>query len=143
MAHQRLGGKGDITDTAHVKHVGPKIGSDVPSPIAVDGKAYVLTDAKGKTNGQVMCYDITTGEPIWDEPFALPRAAGSYYSSPVKAGNLFYFSHEKGVIHVAKETETGLALITSNEMPERQIATIVPINDRILLRSETKLYLFE
>ncbi|MEM6506047.1 MAG: PQQ-binding-like beta-propeller repeat protein [Planctomycetota bacterium] len=143
VAFVKLGGKGDITETAHVGLAGPKVGSDVPSPIAVGGKAYVLTDAKGKTNGQVMCYDITNGKPIWDEPFALPRAAGSYYSSPVKAGNLFYFSHESGIIHVAKETETGMELVKTNEMPERQIATVVPINDHILLRSETTLYYFK
>lgn len=143
VAFVKLGGKGDITKNAHVALAGPKIGSDVPSPIAVDGKAYVLTDVKGKTNGQVMCYDITTGKPLWNEPFKLPRAAGSYYSSPVKAGNLFYFSHESGIIHVAKETPDGLELVASNEMPERQIATVVPINDRILLRSETKLYYFK
>lgn len=143
VAFVKLGGKGDITQTAHVGLVGPKVGADVPSPIAVDGKAYVLTDVKGKTNGQVMCYDITNGKPLWDKPFNLPRAAGSYYSSPVKAGNLFYFSHEKGIIHVAKETEAGMELVKTNEMPERQIATIVPINDHILLRSETTLYYFK
>lgn len=143
VAFIKLGGKGDITSTAHVGHVGPKVGTDVPSPIAVDGKAYVLTDVKGKTNGQFMCYDITSGKPLWDEPFKLPRAAGSYYSSPVKAGNLFYFSHETGIIHVAKETDKGLELVASNEMPERQIATIVPINNHILLRSKTTLYYFK
>lgn len=143
LAFVKLGGEGDITATAHVAQAGPKVGSDVPSPIAVDGKAYVLTDIKGKANGTVMCYDITTGQPLWDKPFKLPRAAGSYYSSPVKAGNLFYFAHEKGVIHVARETESGLELIKTNSMPERQIATIVPVNSHILLRSETTLYYFK
>ena len=48
VAFVKLGGKGDITETAHIKtHSGRGIGSDVPSPIAVDGKAYLLTD-KGK-----------------------------------------------------------------------------------------------
>lgn len=143
VAFVKLGGKGDITKSAHVGLVGPKVGTDVPSPIAIDGKAYVLTDVKGTTNGTVMCYDITNGKPLWEKAFKLPRAAGSYYSSPVKAGNLFYFAHEKGVIHVARETKDGLELVASNEMPERQIATIVPINDHILLRSETKLYYFK
>ncbi|MEO0477158.1 MAG: hypothetical protein AAF085_14495 [Planctomycetota bacterium] len=140
IAFVKLGGKGDITKTAHIAEhvVGKGKGSDVPSPIAVDGKAYVLTD-----NGTFKCYDITTGKMLWDEPFKLPRAAGKYYSSPVKAGNLFYFSHEKGIIHVARETDNGLELVKTNEMPERQIATVVPINDHILLRSETKLYYFK
>jgi outer membrane protein assembly factor BamB len=143
VAFVKIGGKGDVTKTAHVGLVGPKVGSDVPSPIAVDGKAYVLTDAKGKTNGNVMCYNITNGKPLWDKPFELPRAAGSYYSSPVKAGDLFYFSHEKGIIHVARETYAGLELVKTNVMPERQIATVIPINEHILLRSETKLYYFK
>ena len=143
VAFVKLGGKGDITKTAHVGLVGPKAGADVPSPIAIDGKAYVLTDAKGLANGTVMCYDITNGKPLWDKPFKLPRAAGSYYSSPVKAGDLFYFSHESGIIHVARETDSGLELIKSNDMPERQIATVVPINNHILLRSESKLYYFK
>ena len=110
----------------------------MPTPIAVDGKAYLLSD-----RGKVYCYDITNGKPLWEEPFALPLAAAKYYSSPVKAGNLFYFAREDGFIFVAKEKDGGLELIASNEMPQRQIATIVPINDHILLRSETMLYYFK
>ncbi|MFN3166732.1 MAG: PQQ-binding-like beta-propeller repeat protein [Phycisphaeraceae bacterium] len=139
VAFIKLGGKGDITKTAHVGLVeGRGVGSDVPSPIAVDGKAYVLTD-----KGKFMCYDITNGKPMWDEPFELPRAAASYYSSPVKAGQHFYFAREDGTIFVARETDGGMVLLATNAMPERQIATIVPVNDRILLRSEKKLYYFE
>ena len=139
VAFVKLGGKGDVTATAHVGADGGKgIGSDVPTPIAVDGKAYLLTD-----KGKFIAYDITNGKRIWDEPFQLPKAAAKYYSSPVKAGDLFYFAREDGVIHVARETKGGLELVKSNEMPERQIATIVPINDHILLRSETKLYYFK
>lgn len=139
VAFVKLGGEGDITATAHVgEDVGRGVGSDVPTPIALNGKAYLLTD-----KGMFTCYDITNGKPLWDESFELPRAAAKYYSSPVKAGNLFYFSREDGNIFVAKETDGGLELVASNEMPERQIATIVPINDHILLRSESKLYYFE
>lgn len=139
VAFVKLGGQGDITDTAHVGgEVGKGVGSDVPTPIAVDGKAYLLTD-----KGKFTCYDITNGKQIWKESFALPRAAAKYYSSPVKAGDLFYFAREDGFIFVAKETDNGMELVASNEMPERQIATIVPINDHILLRSETTLYYFK
>ncbi|MFK7788474.1 MAG: PQQ-binding-like beta-propeller repeat protein [Phycisphaeraceae bacterium] len=139
VAFVKLGGQGDITESAHVgSDVGRGIGSDVPTPIAFDGKAYLLTD-----KGQFNCYDITNGEPMWDKPFVLPRAAAKYYSSPVKAGDLFYFAREDGFIFVAKQTDSGLELVASNEMPERQIATIVPINDHILLRSETTLYYFK
>jgi len=139
LAFIKLGGKGDVTKTAHVGKVeGRGVGSDVPSPIAVDGKAYVLTD-----KGKFMCYDIKTGEELWDDEFALPRAAASYYSSPVKAGQHFYFAREDGTIFVARETDEGMVLLATNEMPERQIATIVPVNDHILLRSEKKLYYFK
>ncbi|MGB0768019.1 MAG: PQQ-binding-like beta-propeller repeat protein [Phycisphaeraceae bacterium] len=139
VAFVKLGGSGDITASAHVgSDVGRGVGSDVPSPIAVDGKAYLLTD-----KGEFMCYDITNGKKLWDKPFKLPRAAAKYYSSPVKAGSRFYFAREDGVIHVADETDSGMKLVASNEMPERQIATIVPINDHILLRSETTLYYFK
>lgn len=139
VAFVKLGGEGDITATAHVgSDAGRGVGSDVPSPIAVDGKAYLLTD-----KGRVMCYDITNGKPKWEEAFVLPKAAAKYYSSPVKAGQTFYFAREDGVIFAARETATGMELVATNEMPERQIATVVPINDRILLRSEKKLYYFK
>lgn len=139
VAFVKLGGKGDITNTAHVGSViGRGAGSDVPTPIALDGRAYLLTD-----KGTFTCYDITNGKPLWDEPFTLPRDAAKYYSSPVKAGEHFYFAREDGFIFVAKQTDSGLELVATNEMPERQIATIVPINNRILLRSETKLTYFE
>ncbi len=141
VAFVKLGGKGDITKQAHIALVeGRGDGSDVPSPIAVGDRAYLLTD-----KGKFTCYDIKTGKPLWDKPFELPRAAQKYYSSPVKVGDTFYFAREDGFIFIARELKdgSGLELIATNEMPERQIATIVPVNDHILLRGEKTLYYFK
>lgn len=139
VAFVKLGGKGDITEDAHVGgDSGKGVGSDVPTPIAEDGKAYLLTD-----KGKVMCYDITTGQRLWDEHFELPRDSSKYYSSPVKAGPLFYFAREDGVIHTTRLIGDGMELVASSKMPERQVATVIPINDHILLRNKSTLYYFE
>ena len=139
VAFIKLGGTGDVTESAHVgSDEGRGVGSDVPTPVAIDGKAYLLTD-----KGQVMCYDITSGKRLWKEHFKLPRAASKYFSSPVKAGDLFYFAREDGVVFIARETKGGMQLVSTNPMPGRQIATLVPVNDHILLRSEAGLYYFK
>src|SRR5258708_12718957 len=55
---------------------------NVPTPLAKDGRLYILCD-----NGLLRCVRAATGEPIWQE-----RLPARFYASPVWAENRLYLT---------------------------------------------------
>ena len=109
------------------------VGADVPSPIAHDGKAYLITD-----RGHIHCFDLENGEEIWDQK--LPRSSASYYSSPIIAGQRMVLAREDGVVMVMKLLDGGFELLSENKMNERLIASPIPIDDKLYLRGQKHLF---
>ncbi len=131
FAGVKASGEGDVTATNRIWE--QKVGADVPSPIAVDGKAYLVTD-----RGQIFCYDIKTGEELWSKK--LPRGSASYYSSPALAGDLMILAREDGVVMTMKLSDSGFELLAENKMDERIIASPVPVDNMIFLRGSKHLF---
>ena len=109
------------------------VGADVPSPIAHNGKAYLITD-----RGHIHCFDLENGEEIWDQK--LPRSSASYYSSPIIAGQRMVLAREDGVVMVMKLLDGGFELLSENKMNERLIASPIPIGDKLYLRGQKHLF---
>ncbi|MFP6874433.1 MAG: PQQ-binding-like beta-propeller repeat protein [Verrucomicrobiales bacterium] len=131
FAGVKASGQGDVTATNRLwEH---QIGADVPSPIAVNGKAYLITD-----RGQIFCCNIKSGKELWSQK--LPRSSASYYSSPALAGNLMILAREDGVVMTMKVGESGFELLAENDMGERMIASPVPVDDMIFLRGSRHLF---
>lgn len=132
LAGVRIGGSGDITATARLWEK-RSIGTDSASPIAYDGKAY-LVNFKGK----VWCLDLLTGQERWNT--VLPHGKGVFYSSPVLAGDNLYFCREEGAVVVAQITPTGLKILNETRFADVFVASPVLVRGRLLLRGEKKLY---
>lgn len=130
----RMGGSGDITGEARLWERND-LGADCPSPVARDGRVYLLDD-----RGRIHCLDAETGKDIWSD--AIPRAAAKYYSSPILAGDLLYCAREDGMLSVVRIGEDGMELLSQNEMGERLAAAPVPVNDRLLIRGVQHLFCF-
>lgn len=128
----KLGGSGDVTATARLWERND-LGADCPTPVGRDGKVYVLSD-----RGQIHCLDVKTGKDLWSD--AIPRAASNYYSSPILAGDLLYAAREDGMVAVVKVGESGMELLSQNEMGERIAASPVPVRDRVLVRGIDHLF---
>ena len=127
----RLGGSGDVTRTHRVWER-DDLGVFAASPAAYDGRVYLLRD-----RGEIVCLDPKTGETLWSDAF--PRAASSYYSSPVVANGLLYAAREDGTVFTAR-VNNGFELVGENPMGEQVIATPVPVNNRLLIRGEEHLF---
>jgi outer membrane protein assembly factor BamB len=89
----KLGGSGDVTKS-HVVWQKKGISSDVPTPIATAGKAYVLTD-----KGVLACLNPATGDVVWESQLQKTRHA--YSASPILAGGNLYAIREDGTTFVA------------------------------------------
>lgn len=137
VAGVRMGGTGDVTGKAHLwKH---KLGSDSATPAADDGKFYVLTD-RGIKRGMVTCIDAVSGKILWKDQF--PKAAQTFYASPVIAGGLLICPREDGVIITAKIVDGGLDEIKTNELGEGVIASPVVVGGKLLIRGDRSLFCF-
>jgi outer membrane protein assembly factor BamB len=128
----KLGGKGDITASARLWERAD-LGADCPTPVASGGKVYVLSD-----RGQINCIDLKTGKDIWVD--AIPRASANYYSSPILAGDLLYCAREDGAVAVVKVSDSGMEVLSINDMGELIAAAPVPVRDRLLIRGAQHLY---
>lgn len=138
LAGVKLGGKGDITDSALLWKSSVR-GSDASTPVARDGLVYVLSDS-GKDRGTVSCIEAKTGQVRWDSD--LPKGAQVYYASPMLAGDTIYFPREDGVVFSAKIGDNGLEEITENAIGESLIASPVVADDMLLLRGASHLMAF-
>ncbi|WP_197527380.1 PQQ-binding-like beta-propeller repeat protein [Pirellulimonas nuda] len=129
----RLGGSGDVTQSARMWGL-RGVGSDSPTPCVVDGRVYVLGD-----KGTVTCVDLETGEKLWTDQ--LPRTRAKYFSSPVVIGDLLYCISEDGGAVVSR-IDNGLQSPVKTELGDIVVATPVPIDNDLLVRTRTRLYRF-
>jgi outer membrane protein assembly factor BamB len=127
----KLGGSGDVTET-HRLWTREDTGTFVPSPVAYDGKLYLVRDG-----GEVECLDPATGNTLWSDRF--PKSSKKFYSSPTIAGGRLYAAREDGVVMVA-DVKDGFKFLAENNMQEQIIASPVPIDGHLLIRGEKHLF---
>jgi hypothetical protein len=98
-----------------------------------DGKVYLLSD-----RGEIHCLEVKTGKDLWKG--AIPRASANYYSSPILAGDLLYAAREDGMVAVIKVSDSGMEVLSQNEMGERIAAAPVPLRSKLLVRGVDHLF---
>jgi len=131
LAGVKIGGRGDVTAGARIWEK-RGIGTDSATPVAVDGKVY-LVNFKGK----VWCLDVLTGREFWS---AVLAGKGAFYSSPVLAGDKLYLCREEGSVYVGQICPTGLQLLNETRFDDVFVASPVLVRDRLILRGEKRLY---
>lgn len=124
-------GKGDVTET-HVKWMYEDEVPQIPTPVIVDGKMYMVHD-----RGMVTCLDAMTGEPIWKE-----QLKGNFNSSPVYAGGHIYFFNVKGDCTIIKPGDT-FQKVAENSISETVKAVPAFVRNKMVLRTDKNLYLIE
>lgn len=112
--------------------------SDVPTPAAVGGKVYVLSDKSVDKRNQFLCLDAKTGKVQWE--VQVDRRE-DFSSSPTVAGNKAYLAREDGTVYVYRLGESP-ELLATNELEGFTVATPVLVDDKILMRTASHLYCF-
>jgi outer membrane protein assembly factor BamB len=117
------------------------LGSDVPTPAAHQGRAYVVSDGKS-TKGTITCVNLATGKSEWE--VKLPKSRGGYSSSPLIAGNHLYVTQENGTTFVLGPLNADQpAVVSKNVISDDEpftVASPIPYQESLLLRSRHKLY---
>lgn len=132
------GGSGDVTDSRMLWHAPRKGGRDLPSPAAVGDYLFVTS-----MSGIATCYDTATGDIHYSE--RLSENGIQIAAAPLVANGLIYLQTVEGgdvvVIRPGKELDiVSVNSIGTAAKDEVFRATVVPMGDRVLLRSGGTLY---
>ena len=125
----RPGGSGDVTDS-HVAWTQDKRSPNTPSPVLHGTELYQVAD-----NGIASCLDARTGKIHWQE-----RTARSTSASPLLSGNTLYILDEFGTTTMLATGTTFRKLGENKLTGERTLATPVPAEGALFIRTETSLY---
>lgn len=125
-------GTGDITNSAVVWQTNQKT-ANTPTPLVVGDELYMLADS-----GVLTSLDAKTGKVHFSE--RLP-GGGGYSSSPIYADGKLWITNETGAGCVVR-TGKAFEVVSKSDMKEKTFATFVPVDGRLYLRTETKLFCF-
>ncbi len=124
----RADGLGDVTDS-HVVWREKRGATYVPSPLAHDGKLYVVNDG-----GIVSCFVQETGELLWRD-----RLDGGFSASPILADGHLFVPNERGVVYVLEAADK-FQLVARNDLGDGGFASPVICGAQIFLRTKSRLY---
>ncbi len=122
-------GKGDVTKS-HVKWMYEDEVPQIPTPVIVDDKMYMVHD-----RGMATCLDAATGKPIWKE-----KLNGNFNASPIYAAGNIYFFNVKGDCTIIKPGNS-FQKVAENSIPETVKAVPAFVKDKMVLRTAKNLYL--
>lgn len=100
----------------------------VPTPVVVDGLAYVFYD-----KGVASCIDTRDGSVVWKE-----RLGSGFSGSPIAVGDRIYVPSDAGIVYVLRAGRT-FELLGENDLGETIRSTPGLSGDLLLIRTLSKL----
>jgi outer membrane protein assembly factor BamB len=134
----RPGATGNITPSSidepgeSVVWIKPRAGTYLPTPVAYDGAIYVLNN-----KGILARYDAASGEETFKG--RVTRDDNAFTSSPWAYNGKIFSVSETGNTYVVSASGD-FELLHVNALGEMVQATPAIVGDRLLLRTETRLY---
>jgi outer membrane protein assembly factor BamB len=136
------GASGDISlksdagerSNAFVAWSDPKGGAYLPTPVAYDGAVYVLNEV-----GILTRFDAKTGAQSYKSRLASDGGSGAFTSSPWAYNGRIFCLDEEGTTYVVRAGEK-FEVLRINSLDEMALASPAIAGDRLLLRTETRLY---
>ena len=127
----RLGGNGDLTNTANIVWRYDKGTAYVPSPILYGDYLYLMTDA-----GAITCLEAKTGKAVYQARLPVPA---QFTASPVAFDGKLLIISEDGDGFVLRAGPTP-EVLSVNSMGEPVYASPAISGGKIFLRGATHLY---
>jgi outer membrane protein assembly factor BamB len=129
----RHGGRGDLTGSNVVWSM-QKFLPNAPSPLYDQGVLYIVKDG-----GILTSIDPANGTIL--KQARLSGAPGTYYSSPVSGDGKIYTTSLEGKVSVIK-AGAQWEVLAVNTLDDECIATPAIVEDRIYIRTRSRLYCF-
>ena len=132
----RLGGTGDLTESAAVVWKLNRGTPYVPSPLLLGDRLYFT---KGR-EAILTIVDTRTGRPVLNE--VRLAEANSFYASPVAAAGRVYLVDRGGTTLVLKQSDK-LEILATNRLDDPMDASPVVVGRQLFLRGAKNLYCIE
>lgn len=123
-------GLGNVTKT-HVAWANGKQGGYVPSPVAHDGKLYLVDD-----KGIAGCYDVKTGDRHWQERLSFKK----HHASAIAADGRIYLPADDGITYVIAADPKQFDIVAKNTLGENVYASPAFSGGEIFLRGAKHLW---
>lgn len=136
----RPGGSGDITPAKGERSSESVVWSDqrggtyLPTPVAFEGGIYVLNEV-----GILTRFEAKTGKVSYKTRLMADGTAGNFTTSPWAYKGMIFCLSEEGNTYAIAAGET-FKLLHTNTIEEMSMATPAIVGDRLLLRTDAKLY---
>ena len=134
------GGSGDITPAKGEQKSESVVWSDqrggtyLPTPVAFEGGIYVLNEV-----GILTRFDAKTGKVSYKTRIVSDGTAGNFTTSPWAYKGMVFCLSEEGKTYVVQAGEE-FKLLHTNTIEEMSMASPAMVGDRLLLRTDAKLY---
>ncbi len=131
----RAGGSGDVTSSHRLWTI--KEGSNVSSPVFLDGHLYFVNDSQGIA----YCVLGATGQVVYQERF---ERAGQFYASALLGSGRIYYLTREGQTFVI-DAKPQFKQLAKNDLSDRGVFNASPVVDgnQLLIRSDKFLYCVE
>ncbi|MEQ1829026.1 MAG: PQQ-binding-like beta-propeller repeat protein [Pirellula sp.] len=129
----RAGGKGDVTHSHRLwRHAKTK--QRIGSGAIHDGHIYIHNDS-----GIAECFNLKTGETVWEHRLSSSQAKGTNWSSVTIADGLCYTINQSGECFVFRAAPK-FELVSINSLNELSNSSIVPNQGQLLIRTHQHLW---
>lgn len=129
----RAGGSGEVTESRRLWHH-PKTKQRIGSGVIHDGHIYIHNDP-----GVAECFELKTGNLIWEERLKGGGPSGVNWSSVVLADGNCYTLSQGGDCFVFKASPR-FALLAVNSLGEPSNSSVVPSNRELFIRTHQALW---
>ncbi len=120
--------KGDITES-HVLWDREKRNASESCPVLVKDLLFQTT-----RGGVVTCMNPMTGADVWEDRFP-----GQHLPSPIAAGDLIYFSNDRGDTRVIRAAEK-FEILAENKLPDAMTSAPAVADGAIFIRTKKQLF---
>jgi outer membrane protein assembly factor BamB len=129
----KAGGNGDITQSHRLwRH--PRTKQRIGSGAIHDGRIYIHNDP-----GIAECFDLHTGELVWEQRLSGEGSRGTNWSSVMLADGLCYTINQGGDCFVFKASPE-FELVSTNPLGEHSNSSIVPSDGQLFIRTYQHLW---
>jgi outer membrane protein assembly factor BamB len=129
----KAGGSGDVTETRQLwRH--PKTRQRIGSGVIAHARIYILNDP-----GVAECFELATGQLVWEERLKGPAAKSDNWSSMVAVDEKLYVTNQGGDTFVLAPS-TKCEVLATNSLQETTISSIAVSDGEIFLRTHKALW---
>jgi outer membrane protein assembly factor BamB len=129
------GGSGDITESQRLWRL-ERIKSAIGSGVIHKGHLYTIGQ-----DGFAGCYELKTGNKVWEERLKGPGAKGSSWSSMLLADGKIYVPNQSGDVFVLRAS-LQFEVLATNSISEPTNASLAASNGDLFLRTDKSLWCF-